>query len=186
LLSECYPHVPAIVEPTIHPTSLVRPGTLAQVLRLVRDEGEELRFCMAGFLDDFYSDPDPQRRRTRIDEDPGLIGDSKLDALIGAIGEHLCHRWGLGEPPTWTEDPARFRLTRPWFIGPQRMKGFLLAESPSAYRRRLIFTEAEPLKRARMPRDGRWWAYETMRSGLTPTAEEMAELCAQPAHAAGR
>ena len=80
-------------------------------------------------------------------------------------------RWNLGDPPAWTEHPARF-LARPWFLGPERMKGFLLAESPSAFRRRFIFTEAEPLRRARMPRDGRWWAYETMRSGLEPTAEE--------------
>lgn len=27
-----------------------------------------------------------------------------------------------------------------------------------------------------MPRDGRWWAYETIRTGMTPTAEEQAEL----------
>jgi hypothetical protein len=27
-----------------------------------------------------------------------------------------------------------------------------------------------------MPRDGRWWAYETIRRGLAPTAEEKAEL----------
>ena len=29
----------------------------------------------------------------------------------------------------------------------------LLVQSPLAFRRRLIFTEAEPLRRARMPRD---------------------------------
>jgi hypothetical protein len=45
-----------------------------------------------------------------------------------------------------------------------------------AYRRRMIFTEAEPLRRARMPRDGRWWAYETIRSGLTPTSQEVSSL----------
>jgi hypothetical protein len=157
-----------------------RPGTLAQVLRRVRD-GEPLRFCLAGFLDEFYGDRALEMRRARIEEDPGVTGDPKLDALIGAIGEHLCHRWNLGDPPVWTQDPARFRLAKPWFLGPERMKGFLLAESPSAYRRRLIFTEAEPLRRARMPRDGRWWAYETMRSGLTPTTEEAAAMQSEPA-----
>jgi hypothetical protein len=29
----------------------------------------------------------------------------------------------------------------------------LLAQSPLAFRRRMIFTEAEPLRRARMPRE---------------------------------
>ena len=141
---------------------------------------------MAGFLDDFYTDPSAAGRRARVADDPGLTGDDKLDALMGAIGEHLCRRWRLGDPPAWTNDEARF-LSRPWFMGPERMKGFLLAESPSAYRRRLIFTEAEPLRRARMPRDGRWWAYETMRSGLAPTPEDTEALRApEPARAFGR
>lgn len=35
---------------------------------------------------------------------------------------------------------------------------------------------AEPLRRASMPKDGRWWAYETIRGGLTPNAEEQSEL----------
>lgn len=150
----------------------IRPGTLAQALRLVRDGSENLRVCLAGFLDEFYLDSDPGRRRGRIEPDPGFLGDRRLDAYIGAVGEHLCHRWGLGRPPRWTEDPARF-LSRPWFIGPERMKAFLLAESPSAFRRRFIFVEAEPLRRARMPRDGRWWAYENVRTGLVPQPDEV-------------
>ena len=154
--------------------SLTRPGTLAQVLRLVRD-GEKLRFCIAGFLDEFYADTSDRSRAARIDEDPGLTGDPKMDALLGAIGEHLSIRWSLGPAPEWTCQAERF-LDRPWFMGHERMKGFLLAESPLAFRRRFIFTEAEPLRRASMPRDGRWWAYETIRTGLTPTAEEQAAL----------
>src|SRR6202045_5301324 len=147
------------------PMLLTRPGTLAEVQRLVRVDGEKLRFCLAGFLDQFYSDRDPPSRYARISDNPGLSGEERLDALFGAIGEHLARRWQLGPPPGWTEDPARF-LSRPWFMGPERMKGFLLIESPAAYRRRFIFTKAEPLRRARMPRAGRWWAYRPMRTGL--------------------
>jgi hypothetical protein len=154
--------------------SLIRPGTLLQVLQLV-DEGEELRFCMAGFLDGFYRDENPGSRTRRIAQDPGLTDDQKMNALLGAIGEHLSRRWNIGAAPAWTDQPKRF-LDRPWFMGHERMKGFLLAESPLAFRRRFIFTEAEPLRRASMPRDGRWWAYETIRGGLTPTSEEQAEL----------
>jgi hypothetical protein len=150
------------------PMLLIRPGTLAEVQRLVRIEGEKLRFCLAGFLDQFYTDRDPASRYARIIDDPGLSDDERFDALMGAIGEHLSRRWLIGPPPPWTDDPARF-LSRPWFMGPERMKGFLLVESPMAYRRRFIFTEAEPLRRIRMPRDGRWWAYETMRTGLVPS-----------------
>jgi hypothetical protein len=36
-----------------------------------------------------------------------------------------------------------------------------------------------------MPRDGRWWAYETIRSGLTPTAEERKEFEAARGPAVG-
>ena len=46
--------------------NLIRPGTLAEVQRLVRSEGEKLRYCLAGFLDDFYADRDPAGRRSRI------------------------------------------------------------------------------------------------------------------------
>lgn len=126
---------------------------------------------MAGFLDDFYSDATPEGRLSRLADDPGLSGNPKLDALMGAVGEHLCRRWNLA-PPEWTDQPERF-LSHPWFMGGERMKGFNLVESPSSYRRRMIFTEAEPLRRAQMPRDGRWWAYETMRTGLTPAPHEI-------------
>jgi hypothetical protein len=43
--------------------------------------------------------------------------------------------------------PRRYRQ------GPiiEGLKALLIAESPIAFRRHLIFTEAEPLRRARMP-----------------------------------
>jgi hypothetical protein len=148
--------------------NLIRPGTLAQVLLFVCS-GEKFRFCLAGFLDDFYREAGVASRLNRVADDPGVTDDPRMNALLGAIGEHLvsrCH----GQPnPDVSWD-------RPWFMGPERMKGFLLAESPLAFRRRFIFTEAEPLRRASMPRDERWWAYGTIRSGLTPTAEKQAEI----------
>jgi hypothetical protein len=62
----------------------------------------------------------------------------------------LARRWGLTIPP-WSDDPSRF-LKRPYFTSPlEGLKALLIAESPLAFRRRLIFTEAEPLRRARMP-----------------------------------
>jgi len=159
----------------------IRPGTLAEALQLARVGSESLRISLAGFLDEFYLDVDPMRRRARVEADPGLLQDRRMDAYIGAVGEHLCHRWGLGQPPVWSEDSARF-LSRPWFVGPERMKPFLLAESPSAFRRRFIFVEAEPLRRARMPRDGRWWAYERVRTGMVPEPDEVAASQFPDAH----
>jgi hypothetical protein len=66
------------------------------------------------------------------------------------VGEHLARRWAL-TIPAWTNDPSRF-LRQPYFTTPlEDLKALLIAESPIAFRRRLIFTEAEPLRRARMP-----------------------------------
>src|SRR5258708_21875668 len=99
------------------PMLLTRPGTLAEVQRLVRVDREKLRFCLAGFLDQFYSDRDPASRYARISDDPGLSGEERLDALMGASGEHLSRRWQLGPPPLWTEDSSRF-LSQPRFLAP--------------------------------------------------------------------
>lgn len=135
-------------------------------------DADAFRVMVAEFLDTFYLDPDPASRKRRVTRAPALVGDPNVDAFVGAVGEHLCNRWGLGPAPGWTEAPERF-LDRPAFMGPERMKAFLLMESPSAFRRRMIFAEAEPLRRARMPRDGRW-SYETLRTGLTPPDEPAA------------
>ncbi len=144
------------------------------------------RFLLAGFLDDFYTDGDLARQRARLIEPPPMTNNLQTDALYGAIGEHLCNRWQLGSPPRWSNDRRRF-LHSPWFLGLERMKPFLIAESPAAYRRRFIFTEAEPLRRASMPRDGRWWRYEALRTGMMPpddTAIEPSRL--PPRQAASR
>jgi hypothetical protein len=53
--------------------------------------------------------------------------------------------------PAWTEDPRRF-LDHPWFPdNAELLKPYLIAESPASFRRRLIFTELEPLRRATFP-----------------------------------
>src|SRR3546814_5720310 len=57
-------------------------------------------------------------------------------------------RWNLTMVPRWAYEDFRF-LRRPWFIGTDPEKAILLAESPSAFRQRFIFIEAEPLRRAR-------------------------------------
>jgi hypothetical protein len=104
--------------------------------------------AMAGFLDNFYTEP--ERRQAMIDPEPELIGDAIVDATLGAMGEHLARRWKL-KIPSWTEHPARF-LKRPHFATPlEGLKPLLIAQSPLAFRRRLIFVEHEPLRRARMP-----------------------------------
>jgi hypothetical protein len=142
----------------------LRAGTLAEAVRWHRDLGERFRYCLAGFLDEFYADMNSLGRKARIVEDPGYVGIERTDALVGAVAEHLCRRWSLGAPPAWAMAPKRF-LRTPWFLGEEEMKGFYLAESPAAYRQRFIFTELEPLRRASMPKDAKWWYGEEIRTG---------------------
>ena len=67
------------------------------------------------------------------------------------MAEHLARRWDVAIPG-WIDEPQRF-LKRPLFASPiEELKAMLLAQSPLAFRRRMIFVEHEPLRRARMPR----------------------------------
>ena len=113
--------------------------------------GKNWMDAISEFLDEFYSSS-PSERHHIIAEEPGLTGVAFQDAYVGAVGEHLARRWGL-DIPAWADDSRRF-LDRPNF--PEHMelaKAVFLRDSPIAFRRRLIFTEAEPLRRARFPRN---------------------------------
>jgi hypothetical protein len=125
-----------------------RPDTLAEVAQRV-EAGRLFAMALSEFLDEFYGHQ--QRRAAMIADEPPPLADLRQHAALGAIGEHLARRWGL-PVPGWTDDPSRF-LHEPYFTTPiENLKAMLLVQSPLAFRRRLIFTEAEPLRRARMPR----------------------------------
>ena len=128
----------------------MRPATLADVARR-RNAGEELRPLLAGFLDSFYARVRAGTAQAALMERPEPLAEAREHALLGAVAEHLARRWRL-TVPDWSDEPSRF-LKRPYFTSPlEGLKALLIAESPLAFRRRLIFTEAEPLRRARMPR----------------------------------
>jgi hypothetical protein len=121
----------------------IPPGTLAEVLDDVR-QGHLYEFAMGRFLLEFHTDQDPETRRWRIEDEPDLAPNPVLNALLGAAGEHLARQWGLGEAPAWTARPERY-LDRPYFTTVGVPKSELLQKSPPAFRRRQIFTIAEPL-----------------------------------------
>jgi hypothetical protein len=127
----------------------VRPESLAEAVEQHRATGLPLDHCLSEFLDEFYTRP--AERQRMIEEEPAYTGDPRADAYVGGVGEHLALRWKL-RIPEWVHDPRRF-LHEPWYVddvGPA-LAAFLLMESPMAFRHRLIFTEAEPLRRARFP-----------------------------------
>ena len=126
-----------------------RPNTLAEVADRRIEGDEAYRIGLAQCLDAFYMNP--ERRQGMIDPEPPPTGSNLNDAMVGAIAEHLARRWDLAIPP-WTDAEFRF-LRRPHFATPiEALKATLLAQSPIAFRRRMIFVEHEPLRRARMPR----------------------------------
>jgi hypothetical protein len=136
----------------------MRPHTLAEAVHQHR-AGRDFGMAIREFLDEFYLAN--TERQSLIDEEPALLGDPKLNAYLGAVGEHLAQRWRLDHIPPWTRHAGRF-LDEPWFPNAEspRLRMILLMESPIAFRRRQIFTEIEPLRRASMPRDSRAIANE--------------------------
>jgi hypothetical protein len=126
-----------------------RPQSLAEAAEEATRNPARLYPAVAEFLDEFYTHE--KRRQVMIEAVPPRVGKVE-DAWLAAVAEHLARRWDLAIP-SWVEEPDRF-LKDPVFAGGlEDLKAILLAESPLAFRRRLIFVEAEPLARARMPRE---------------------------------
>jgi len=131
----------------------MRPQSLKEAVELIQ-AGEDEYIAIPEFLDEFYTAVDGQTNnqpQAMIDDEPLITGKQLLDAHVGAIAEHLARRWDL-VIPSWVEDDLRF-LDTPFFPhNLELMKPILLRDSPIAFRRRLIFTEAEPLRRGRFPK----------------------------------
>jgi len=133
---------------------MFRPQTLVDVAQRARQAPSEFYAALNEFADEFYLDhPDNVAQQRRIDPVPEPVGDPLIDALIGAVGEHLAQRWG-SSVPDWTQRAVHFALNEPHFLPDSRaLRGVLIVESPPAFRSRLLFTGAEPLDRARFPKN---------------------------------
>ncbi len=137
-----------------------RPDTLAEFSRWLKDGSTTMRLGSAGFLDNFYMAGHAERQ-LMIDDTPVATENGHDDVVLGAMGEHLARRWGL-RIPAWTNEAHRFGTT-PWFGTRLRdLHPLLMAQSPLAFRRRMLFVDREPLSRARMPLD------EAATSGASP------------------
>lgn len=124
-----------------------RPGSLAEVVAARQDEGG-IDAALREFLDEFYLTPDPRKRAAMLAREPGLLADERANAYLAAVAEHLARRYRL-PVPEWTACATRF-LKRPYFpAGLESLKATLLKESPAAFRRRMIFVDADPLYRPR-------------------------------------
>ena len=123
-----------------------RPKSLAEVARRVL-EGNEWRFELADFLDEFYAAPS---QAALVESPPLLAGKAargrKRDAYLAAVAEHLGRRYGFDTGP-WPFQKNRI-LDKPSF-GYQTREGrlFLLRDSPPAFKARNLFVTANVLDR---------------------------------------
>lgn len=130
---------------TANPSS-ARPRTLEEVARRAWHGEQPFDPALREFLDHFYADA--ADRAACIAEEPARLGDIE-DAYLAAVAEHLALSYDL-PIPSWSEAPERC-LHRPFFAGGlESLKATLLVESPTAFRRRLIFVSANALDRPRM------------------------------------
>ena len=128
----------------------MRPSTLAEAVETIQ-AGSPRDVILAEFVDTFDLAKSDGDRYASIECEPKLTGDSRLDALVGAIAEYLAKQRRLGRVPHWVCDPAR-RLDRPWFTTTNpsdAMREYLTFSSPAEFASRNIFTEERPLRRAR-------------------------------------
>jgi hypothetical protein len=130
---------------------MTQPNSIAAVAkRLEQSPGTPLSKPLGEFLDAFYGPVDD--RAAMIREEPCAAIPRPLLAYLSATVEHLCCLYGLS-PPDWVSRPEYF-LDSAFYaetLGPT-LEAILIAESPTSFRRRFIFTEAEPLRRKYGPR----------------------------------
>jgi len=121
-----------------------RPQTIEEVALRSRSQMAFFDQHLAEFLDEFYLHSSD--RQNRLQAEPEHLS-AIADAYLAASAEYLADCYGLATP-TWCYQPTRF-LEMPHFSGGlENMKAMLLAESPLAFRRRMIFVSEDALDRA--------------------------------------
>jgi hypothetical protein len=124
-----------------------RPRSLAEVHNLGLSHGN-VDAWLREFLDEFYTEPKRAVRAAMLAEEPTLGENVRENAYLAATAEHLAFRYDL-PVPEWTQAEERF-LEEPFFpCGLESLKAICIVQSPPAFRRRMIFVDANPLFRPR-------------------------------------
>jgi hypothetical protein len=134
--------------------------SLAQAFARI-NRGAPYHVVLPQFHDTFVTMESMEVRIAMLAERPVLTGDSRLDALAGALAHYLAHQHRLPAIPAWANDPMRV-LDEPWHTSSisvdwkreyltDAMREYLTFSSPAEFASRNIFTEERPLRRARGP-----------------------------------
>lgn len=133
----------------------MRPNNLQEVATKAVADPEAFGRLLGELADTFYLAESDQERLACLDPAPSSTGDTIRDAWIAASATHLARKWGLAVPP-WTLRDIHCGPAAPVFLpSNSRLIDILLIDSPPPFRERNIFTMAEPLGRARLPKDRR-------------------------------
>lgn len=128
---------------------LQRPSTLAEVTTRCLYENADFGMEIRDFLTEFYLQKPERRVGMLADEPPLLKDDAQRNVFVAACAEFLSGMAGVCKP-AWVDNPVRF-LKEPIYDHPNKdLWPIFERESPEAFRRRNIFTEANPLRRAAM------------------------------------
>lgn len=124
-----------------------RVGSLQAFAEQVRS-GEDFRYVLREFLDDINlaAAVRPDELVRMIEQEPPHLEDTRHDAFLGALGEHLAMTYDLRRP-AWSTQDDRF-LSAWWFVLENASyDAVAIRESPPAFRRRGIFVPASTLER---------------------------------------
>ncbi len=122
-----------------------RPGSVRDVSLRVASGAQKFDPAVLEFLDHFYANP--ELRVGAIGDMPEPLDDMR-DAYLGAVAEHLARCYGLAVP-AWAETYG-CSLRVPFFAGGlESLKATLFVQSPTAFRRRMLFVSKNALDRPR-------------------------------------
>jgi len=124
------------------PTLTSRPQTLFELAERIREDARLTQRPILGLLAKHGSDFRHHLLQVGFDAamvqaQPPTTGDVVADAYLAGLSEYLARRAGM-QPPAWTELPQYF-LREPAQFGGPNFQRLALIETPSAWRRRLVF-----------------------------------------------
>jgi hypothetical protein len=124
---------------------LQRPRTVHEVSLRSLSGQQDFDMAVREFLDFFYANTSLRTEALRL---APVQLDPLKEAYLAALAEHLARVFGM-DVPEWT-DTVGFSLDRPFFAGGlESLKPLLFVESPTAFRRRMIFISKDALSRPR-------------------------------------
>jgi hypothetical protein len=125
-------------------TGYCRPASLEE-LGARHDDPRGWHASKREFLDEFYM-ARPENRESMLAGEPRLTGDAVIDVYLAAMAEHLANEYGL-PCPQWAHNRERFLHLPEFPCKLENMKAYLLASTPGAFRRRMLFVGDDPLSR---------------------------------------